>query len=40
MNNLLCEKCQYTLKGSTTVDKVAEDLITQNLFSIKYDIQY
>ena len=40
MNNLLCEKCQYTLKGSTTVDKVAEDLITQNFFSIEYDIQY
>ena len=40
MNNLLCEKCQYTLKRSTTIDKVAEELITQNFFSIEYDIQY
>lgn len=40
MNNLLCEECQYTLKGSITVDKVAEDFITQNFFSIEYDIQY
>lgn len=40
MNNLLCEKCQYTLKGGTTIDKVVEDLITQNFFSIGYDIQY
>lgn len=40
MNNLLCEECQYTLKGSITVDKVAEDFITQNFFLIEYDIQY
>lgn len=40
MNNLLCEECQYTLKGSIALDKVAEDLITQNFFSIEYDIQY
>lgn len=40
MNNLLYEKCQYTLKKNITIDKVAEELITQNFFVIEYDIQY
>lgn len=33
-------KVSIYIKRSTTIDKVAEELITQNFFSIEYDIQY